>query len=137
MCMPMRATTSKPPSVLLIEDEPLISLDLCEILVGAGYDVLGPAHTLDGALFLLQHQTPQLAIVDILLRDGPCTEVAHQLRKRGVPFLVHSGYGRHSAEMPGFDDVPWLAKPALPGEVVQVLHELSGPTNKHVMGAGG
>ena len=127
MGIPLRVT-SQPLSVLLIEDEVLISLDLCDTLVKAGYEVLGPAHTVAGALFLLRHKTPHLAIVDILLRDGLCTEIAHQLRARGVPFVIHSGYGRQAASTDGFADAPFLAKPASPEEVVKLLSELYEPT---------
>ncbi|MHC2103614.1 hypothetical protein [Methylobacterium sp. CM6246] len=32
-----------------------------------------------------------MAIIDVALRDGPCTELANTLRRLNVPFLVHSG----------------------------------------------
>ena len=73
---------------------------------------------------LRQQPVIHLAIVDVLPRDGPCTEVAQQLRKRGVPFLVHSGYGRHACSIEGFEGAPWLAKPASPEAIMELLSQL-------------
>ena len=112
-------------SVLLIEDETLISLDLCDTLVQAGYAVIGPATTVAGAMFLLRQQTPHLAIVDVLLRDGPCSEIADQLRARHVPFVVYSGYGRHAATIASFSGERCLEKTSSPAEIIKVLGELS------------
>ena len=85
-------------------------------------------------MFLLRHTTPDLAIVDILLRDGLCTEIAHQLRAHGVPFVIHSGYGRQAASMDGFADAPFLAKPTSPDDVVKLLNELHEPTDARNVG---
>jgi hypothetical protein len=61
----------------------------------------------------------------VLLRDGPCSDIAHHLRSHGVPFVIHSGYGRYSTEIDGFSDVPWLAKPCSPTELISMLDALS------------
>ena len=121
-----RSNSEKPTQVLLIENELLISLDLCDTLVTAGYEVLGPADTVAGARFLLEHHTPHIAIVDVLLRDGHCSEIAHQLCQCDIPFCAYSGYGRYSAEIDGFADAPWLAKTASPAEVLDMLAQLFG-----------
>lgn len=104
--------------VLVIENEALVSLDLCEMLQDAGYSVIGPANTVAGAIFLLQRERPQAAIIDVWLRDGSCVVLADLLRKCGVPFLVHSVYGPLECPAPEFRDVPWLEKPALPDDFV-------------------
>ena len=126
MGMPLHLARIEPPSVLLIENEPLISLDLCNTLVEAGYQVIGPANTVAGALFLLRQHKPDFAILDILLSDGPCTEVARQLQRLHILFLIYSGYGRHSVEIDGFSDVPWLAKPAQPSEIIGSIDAMLG-----------
>src|SRR3546814_4705323 len=40
--------------ILLIEDEPLIAMDMCDTLEDAGYTVVGPASTLDEAHELVE-----------------------------------------------------------------------------------
>jgi DNA-binding response OmpR family regulator len=111
-------------AVLLTEDEALISLDLCEILEDAGYRVIGPAMTATEALSLLEGESPRVAMIDFLLRDGPCTELAQQLHQRGVPFLVYSGREPDASLTFELRDAPWLAKPALASDIVIRLEEL-------------
>ncbi len=118
--------------VLVIEDETLIGLDLCDTLSSAGYQVLGPATTASAARLLIEGgQTPDVAIVDVRLSDGLCTEIAHLLRKRRIPFFTCSGYGQHAASLEGFADAPWLAEPASPGDIMRLLGELSVPNLVH------
>src|SRR3954470_1074230 len=99
------------PMVLLTEDDTLIGMDLSDALEKAGYRVLGPVATAAEALSLLEQEAPTLAIIDVLLRDGPCAELARELRRRGVPFLVHSGRQQDEPLAGDFQGVPWLSKP--------------------------
>jgi DNA-directed RNA polymerase specialized sigma24 family protein len=56
--------------VLIIEDEPLISLDLAEIAEGLGHEVTGIARTADQAVHAAREQAPGLVLADIQLADG-------------------------------------------------------------------
>jgi DNA-binding response OmpR family regulator len=80
------------PLVLVLEDEALIAFNLQDELQDAGYAVAGPFTTCSAALKWLQTGTPQTAILDAALKDGPCREVALELSRRGVPFLIYSGH---------------------------------------------
>jgi DNA-binding response OmpR family regulator len=51
--------------VLVIEDEGLFAQALCDSLVAAGHEPIGPARTLDEALRLAKTRRPDLALVDI------------------------------------------------------------------------
>lgn len=115
----------KKRSVLLVDDEPLISLDLCDTLTEAGYSVIGPASTMAAALSLLDRQRPQLAVIDVKFRDGLCLELARALRLHGVPFIVHTGYPPDSADAVEFRDAPRLQKPASPADLLDALGRLS------------
>ncbi|GEL44776.1 response regulator [Methylorubrum extorquens] len=113
------------PSVLLTEEFPLVGMDLSDVLEQAGYRVLGPAVMATEALSLLKRETPTLAVLGIELTGSSCAELVNVLRQRGVPFLVHSGCCRDGPLADGLQDVPWISKPAPPGDVVSVLDELS------------
>lgn len=115
----------KTTSVLIVDDEPLISLDLSDTLSEAGYCVVGPASTISSALALLDPQRPQLAVIDLKLRDGLCFELVRALRLRNVPFIVHTGYPRDNADAVEFRDAPRLQKPASPAELLDALGRLS------------
>ncbi len=114
-------------AVLLTEDEALIGLDLSDILEGAGYRVIGPAATVAEALSFMRRDTPQMAIIDVRLRDGDCMDIVRDLRQRGVPFVVHSGCQVDEPFAAEFGDAPWLAKPASPRDVLASLEKLNGP----------
>ncbi len=113
------------PSVLLTEDDALIGFDLCDALERAGYRVLGPVTTAAEALSLLDRETPVLAVVDIMLKDGPCAGLARDLKQRGVPFLVHSGCRKDEPLAGEFQGVSWLSKPAMPEDVTALADELT------------
>ena len=56
-------------SILIVEDEALIALEMDSILEDSGYDVVGIASDLEGALAFAD-RTIDLALVDLNLRDG-------------------------------------------------------------------
>lgn len=95
--------------VLLVEDEPLIAMDLNDMLTDAGYDVAGPVARADRAVELARAEELAGAIVDVRLSDDDGFAVADVLIEKGIPFFFVTG-------MPGdlpdrFATVPRVAKP--------------------------
>jgi DNA-binding response OmpR family regulator len=87
----------------------------------AGIDTAGPFVSCESALAWAQERTPDKALLDYRLKDGPCTEIALTLRRRGVPVVIYSGVPKALGIPPELQGVPWLEKPADPAEVVQAL----------------
>ena len=56
--------------VLIIEDEPLISMDLADIVEGLGHRVTAVARTASEAVQAAQKEKPGLVLADIQLADG-------------------------------------------------------------------
>lgn len=56
--------------VLIIEDEPLIAVDIEDIVTSLGHTSIGTARTKDQALALAKGKTPGLVLADIQLADG-------------------------------------------------------------------
>lgn len=107
----------KPKQVLVTEDQALIALSISHELSEAGCKMIGPFATCLDAETWLATDTPDFAILDIELADGPCTKVALDLRARGVPFAVFSGSRRgHVPEV--FLTAPWYEKP---GDLQQLI----------------
>jgi two-component system, response regulator PdtaR len=79
--------------LLVAEDEALVALVLGLELGDAGHRVLGPAATVEDALALAAETRPELALIDIRLKDGgDGIALARTLRDRhGVPALFVSG----------------------------------------------
>lgn len=80
-----------PKLILVLDDEPLIAMQLEIELESAGYAVLGPAYDVPTALDLIIKQKPDAAILDINLRGETSESVASALRKEGVPFIYCTG----------------------------------------------
>ena len=105
------------PLVLVLEDEALIALNLQDELQDAGYAIAGPFTTCAAALEWLRTETPDVAILDAALRDGPCREIALELTRREVPFLIYSGHHEDCEFLAEFHHITWIEKP-VPSEVL-------------------
>lgn len=57
-------------NVLIIEDEPIIALDLESLVRDLGHDVVGVAATRDEAVALAKSSRPGLVLADVRLADG-------------------------------------------------------------------
>ena len=109
---------------LIVEDQMLIALSIEGYLEDLGYEVEGPFTTGTAALSWLETHTPQAAILDYSLLDGACNELARELRRRGIPFVIYSGY-RPSAERPAeVKGVPWLEKPCTREDLLRALRSV-------------
>lgn len=110
--------------VLLLEDEPLIALDLEQTLHAAGFEVTTVSSCVD-ALEWLEVCRPDVVIVDIILRDGPCHAVVAWLVGQNIPFVVQSGdHPSLYADTP-FAAGVWIGKPADAAEMVRTARELA------------
>jgi len=78
-------------SVLVLEDEPIIALDLEELLAEAGFEIVQVFSSCADAAVWLEANTPEVGILDPRVRDGFCTSIAQTLLQRSVPFVVYSG----------------------------------------------
>ncbi len=59
-----------PTKVLIVEDEALVALDICNFLSGAGYEVVGLVATEEDAVRKAIELQPNLIIMDLKLKDG-------------------------------------------------------------------
>jgi len=65
--------------ILIVEDEPAIAQDMCDILEMNGYHVTGTAYSYDKAIEALAADTPDLVFLDIALKgNGSGLDVARK-----------------------------------------------------------
>lgn len=116
-------------SVMVVEDEFYIALDLKKTLEGFGAEVIGPFADVDDAVRGLEEKAPSCAILDVNLSGRSAYELGRLLRARSVPIAFYTGYDQ--AMMPAeFADDARLEKPVdadLLGTVVRKLCGQSGP----------
>ena len=80
-----------PLRVLIVEDDPMIALDVEMTLLEAGCEVCGVAASETAAIDLADRTAPNLAVVDIKLSPGDGRSVAtHLTRKFGTAVLFAS-----------------------------------------------
>jgi DNA-binding response OmpR family regulator len=120
----MNQPANSRPLVLVLEDEALIALNVQDELQDAGYGVAGPFSTCSAALEWLRSATPDMAILDTTLKDGHCREIALELSRREVPFLIYSGYQEDQQLLSDFQHVTWIEKPVPSGALVQACQQL-------------
>ncbi|MFQ0813332.1 two-component response regulator [Brucella anthropi] len=56
--------------IMIIEDEPLIAMDIEQMVESLGHEVVGIARTKDEALALFAREKPRMVLADIQLADG-------------------------------------------------------------------
>ena len=95
-------------SILIVEDEPLIVMDITQAFEGSGAE-LTTTNTLRHALLLVEHDGLSAAILDHALGDGDSSLLYARLRERGVPFIIYSGYEKVEGAGHG---APYIGKPA-------------------------
>jgi DNA-binding response OmpR family regulator len=120
----MNQPANSRPLVLVLEDEALIALNVQDELQDAGYEVAGPFSTCSAALEWLQTTTPDMAVLDTTLKDGHCREIALELSRREVPFLIYSGYQEDQQLLSDFQHITWIEKPVPSGALVQACQQL-------------
>lgn len=116
----------KPPTLLILEDEPLIAIDHANSAEKMGWHVRMTALP-DLALQEIRTQRIDAALLDIQIKIGPgftSYDVADTLVQRGVPFVFITGLPREFIEERFRDRIPILGKPTLPSERRNILRLL-------------
>lgn len=106
-------------TLLLLEDEPLILMDLEFAAEDCGCDALTASNPKAALDLLEQHgEMIDAAILDVSLGGGQtCFPVAHELQRMGIPYILHSGdLDRHNERIRTLH-AKRIAKPA-PVEMV-------------------
>lgn len=79
--------------ILLVEDSWHVGNAIKRLLRTLGADVAGPAATIADAERLVAERTPDVAIVDINLRDGErANHLIDRLHEQRIPVVVITGY---------------------------------------------
>ncbi|WP_245494179.1 response regulator [Rhizobium leguminosarum] len=108
--------------VLILEDEPFITLDVEELLAAHGYGETIALSRGSEALSWLEINVPRLAIIDPRLSDGVCSAVVRLLAERRTPFIVYSGETSSlTDEEPAFGAGELVLKPAPPEDIMAVV----------------
>src|SRR5262249_42354257 len=112
--------------LLVVEDEPLVALDMVHHLEEAGAETAAPIGTVKEALQIIESGSFDAALLDGNLRGQKVDEVAATLTRRNIPFLFVSGYGPESLPR-AFRSAAALSKPFSPESLVEAVARLVQP----------
>jgi CheY-like chemotaxis protein len=78
-------------SILVVEDNPIIAMDVVQGLRDAGASV-SEARTLSDALCKVECPVLSAAVLDHALDGDDASQICDRLDQRNIPFVVYSGY---------------------------------------------
>jgi DNA-binding response OmpR family regulator len=111
-------------TVLVVEDDLLLAMDLEATLVGAGAAVVDVCHTLDGAMARAGADDFAVAVLDFSLGSDSVTPLARSLARRDVPFILYTGMARGEPRLMEWSDYPIVEKPASPHLLVSAIRTM-------------
>jgi DNA-binding response OmpR family regulator len=118
---------------MIVEDQALIGMSLEASLEEAGFQVAGVFMSNAQALQWLEGDAPDIAVLDIMIKDGTSLEIARALKRLGVPFAVYSGLPPKADCPPELQNVPWLEKPASREILLNILGGLTAPEGNEIV----
>jgi len=109
--------------VLLVEDEPLVSMMLTDMLSAFGHKVDGPYSRFSDAILAAKCNNLQAGILDVNLGGEKTYAVADILANRKIPFAFVTGYGPDTI-VSQFSHAPVLQKPIEAAKLHALLQQI-------------
>jgi len=98
--------------ILVVEDEALIAMDIEDMLLDLNCEPVGPASTIKTALGIIRSAVRlDGVLLDMNLQGQSVSPIVEELAKRGVPFVLVTGYARRDDDPTAMRDAPRLSKP--------------------------
>jgi CheY-like chemotaxis protein len=109
-------------TILVVEDEPLVSMEIAEALTASGAHAVCATRIADAIQAVELHQI-SAGVLDINLGREDCSVLCHHLSQRQIPFVFYTGY---AAPPDGWADAPVITKPADTTQIVDAVERLCG-----------
>jgi len=111
--------------VLVVEDNGLVAVETAQALRDVGCEVVGPEATVGAALRAVREEAAlDAAVLDLDLDGTFALPVAEALSRRGVPFLLCTGFGDAAERGGALAGRPVLYKPVRPEQLAGALEAL-------------
>ena len=113
--------------LLILEDEPMILMDLEFAAEDCGCEVLCATDVRHAMKLLATHRNIRGAILDVNLGGGEtCLPIARELDRLKIPYILHSGDLNRQNELVRQLGAVLVPKPADPQRVIRVAIEAAG-----------
>lgn len=108
--------------IVIVEDEPLIALEIEQSVVDADGVVAGVVRTVSEALALLDEVACDGAVLDANLAGESAEPIVARLKEKLLPYIVVSGYLRSQLDF--LDDAaPLVGKPFAPNQLSVAIRD--------------
>ena len=114
--------------VLVLEDEPIVAMLIEDMLNEIGWRQVTLVEDITEALDVTSASAIAFAILDLNIDGMRSTAVSDDLRRRGIPFIVATGYGPGALDHVGHD-VPALQKPFIMQELQAAITRIMPATD--------
>jgi len=130
--MATAAMSETRPTVLVVEDEFIIALDLSETVKDLGYVLEGPFADKQNAFTAIGKGMPDCAILDVFTQDGEVFPLADALTEAGVPIIFHSGHVSAEEMRRRYPQAIACSKPCPPDHLIDMLQQaLDSQKSRH------
>jgi DNA-binding response OmpR family regulator len=111
-------------TMLLVEDDLLLAMDIEDTLAGMGAVVVDVCHTLDEAMARADVNDFAVAVLDFSLGSDSVAPLARRLARRNVPFILHTGMSRSEPSLMEWRDSIIVEKPTSPQTLVTAIRSV-------------
>ena len=108
-------------SILIVEDDPFIAMDLEDTFVDAGFKVIGPVADVKSGLTLIERHRPDIATLDYNLGRENSVPIANALESIGVPYVFLSGQMSRVIETHNVPEQSIIGKPYVPSKLLKII----------------
>jgi CheY-like chemotaxis protein len=115
----------QPLTILVVEDEPLIALDIEDALTTLGVTVRLARSIAEARRGLAAVPAPQLVLLDVVLPDGRSFDLAREILDMGIPLVFLTGYDHGIPE--ALNAVTVVDKPFSTETLIAVVGRFSVP----------
>jgi DNA-binding response OmpR family regulator len=116
----------KDRSILVVEDDVVLSTDLANFLAAAGCKAVLPTTSVASTLSTIVHYVVDVAILDVNVQNEWVFPVAHALQAARIPFLFLTAYSKDSIPA-DLRDRPFIQKPHMPQDLIDCVASLLTP----------
>ena len=119
----MTGSSMEGKRILVVDDEPLLVMDLVDTLSNVGCVIVGPASNHAQAKVLIVEADFDAALMDVNLGGQQVDDLAAALTQRNIPFAFVTGYGREGLPQ-SFQHAPLVGKPFSQQQLLDVVRQL-------------
>jgi CheY-like chemotaxis protein len=129
---PMHRTTRQAETILIVEDEEIVRLLVCQVLSDQGYEVLCAGHGGEALRLSAEHPGKiALLVTDVVMPQMGGLELARRLlaERPEMKVLYVSGYSESDMNEQGIlaSELEFLEKPFTPQAITRKVRELLNP----------